>query len=172
MIVASTMVPLVILMPLRCRWSLTAVSSSLAELVALQQVAELADRRLVRRAFDPEIDADEAAHRHRVVQRFLHRRVRQVEPQLQEVNPQHPLQRNRRTPAVLADLRVHRLHRRRQLRPRNDLGPCPPGTARAASSCRTSQIPPVSAASSAYPRDHERMIKHHGYIRVSPKSFF
>ena len=93
----------------------------LAELVLLQQVPELADRRLVRRAFHAQIDADEAAHRDGVVQRFLDCRVRQVEPQLQEVDPQHPLQRNRRTTAVLADLRIRRLHRRRQLRPWNDL---------------------------------------------------
>jgi hypothetical protein len=72
----------------------------LAQLVALQQMPELAHRRLVRCAFDPEIDTDEPAHRHRVVERFLNRRVRQVEPQLQEVDPQHPLQRNRWPPPV------------------------------------------------------------------------
>lgn len=93
----------------------------LAKLVALQQMAELAHRGLVRNAFHPKVDAGEAAHRQGVVQRFLHRRVRQVEPQLQEVDPQHPLHRDRRPPAVIADLRIHRLHRSGQFRPRHDL---------------------------------------------------
>jgi hypothetical protein len=93
----------------------------LAELVPFQQVTELAHRGLVRRAFDAQINADETAHRDRVVQRLFNRGVRQVKPQLQEVDPQHPLQRNRRSATVLADLRVRGLHRRRQFRPRNDL---------------------------------------------------
>jgi hypothetical protein len=93
----------------------------LAELVPFQQVSKLAHRGLIRRPFDPQINADETAHRDRVVQRFLNRRIRQVEPQLQEVDPQHPLQRDRRSATALAHLRVRRLHRRRQFRPRNDL---------------------------------------------------
>jgi hypothetical protein len=40
---------------------------------------------LVGGPFNPKIDAHKAAHRYRVVQRFLNRRIRQVEPQLQEV---------------------------------------------------------------------------------------
>ena len=36
----------------------------------------------------------------RVVQRLFHRRVRQVEPLLQKINPQHPLQAHRRAPVA------------------------------------------------------------------------
>ena len=93
----------------------------LAQLVPFQQVRELAHRGLVRRAFNAQIDASETAHRHRVVQGLLNRRVRQVEPELQEVDPQHPLKWDRRSTTVLAHLRIRRLHRRRQFRPRNDL---------------------------------------------------
>jgi hypothetical protein len=52
-------------------------------------------------------DADKLPHRHRLIQRFLGRRIRQVEPMLQQVQSQHALQANRR-PAV-AGLRVARL---------------------------------------------------------------
>jgi hypothetical protein len=41
-----------------------------------------------------QIDADKSAHRKDVVQRFLGRRVGKVEPLLQAINSQHPLQPN------------------------------------------------------------------------------
>ncbi len=51
----------------------------------------------------------------------LDRRIRQVEPQLQKVDPQHPLQRNRRPTARLAHLRIRCLHRRSQRWPQNNV---------------------------------------------------
>lgn len=93
----------------------------LAELVTLEQMAELAHRRFVRRRLTTQINAGKAAHRRRVVQGFLDRRVRQVEPLLQEVHPQHPLQRQRqrREPALRTRLRVERFDHGTQLCPRH-----------------------------------------------------
>jgi hypothetical protein len=66
------------------------------------------------------VDADEVTHRHRVVQRLFHGRVRQVEPLLQKVHPQHPLQPYRWT--TVAGLGIKRLDLRAKLTPRhNDL---------------------------------------------------
>ena len=92
----------------------------LAQLVPFEQVPELTHRGLVRHTLHAQINPDEATHRHRVVQGLFHRRIRRVEPQLQKVDPQHPLQGNRRPTARLADLRICGLHRRRQLWPRNN----------------------------------------------------
>ncbi len=63
--------------------------------VLLQQVPELAYRRLVRRRRAPQIDADKPAHGRRVVQRLLDRPIAQRVPLLQEVDAQHPLQTHR-----------------------------------------------------------------------------
>src|SRR5262249_36289089 len=67
-----------------------------------------------------QVNAHKAAHRRRVVQLLLDRRVREVEPQLQEVNPQHALERYRWPATLFTDLRIYRRHRRRHLWPRND----------------------------------------------------
>src|SRR5579863_602507 len=93
----------------------------LAELVPLEQVPEFAHRGLIRRSFLAQVDAGETTHRRRVVQRFLHSRIGEVEPQLQEVHPQHPLKRNRRPATGFAHLRVVWLHYRSELCPRHDL---------------------------------------------------
>ena len=73
-----------------------------AQLIGLQQMAELADRRLVRHRLAAQVDADELAHRTRIVQRFLDRRIGQVEAVLQAVDAQHPLQSHRRAPCAFA----------------------------------------------------------------------
>src|SRR5262249_21950981 len=77
----------------------------------------------------PEIDPDEIAHCPRIVERFLDRRVRQVEPLLQKVYSQHPLDPDWRT--AVARLRIKRLDQPTQRRPRHyplHLGQkrCPP----------------------------------------------
>ena len=63
-----------------------------AQLVLFQQVAEAAHRRLVGDRLAPQVDVDEATHRQRVVEGLLERQVRQVEPVLEKVDAQHPLQ--------------------------------------------------------------------------------
>lgn len=91
---------------------------ALAQIMGFEQVAELADGGLVRGTFPSQVDAHEVAHRQRVVERFLDRRVGQVEPVLQEVDAQHPLQANRRS--AVAGLRIHRFDQGAQHRPRHD----------------------------------------------------
>ena len=69
--------------------------------MALQPMAEVQDCRLFRNPRYRQINASKAAQGLAVVERILHRPVGQPIPLLQEVNPQHPLQTNRR-PAALA----------------------------------------------------------------------
>src|SRR5829696_7663373 len=76
---------------------------------------EIEDRRLVRHPLHRQINPGKTPHRLAVVQRFLHRLVSQRVPLLQKVNPQHPLQRHRRTTALA--LRIKRLYPRHQPRP-------------------------------------------------------
>jgi hypothetical protein len=76
----------------------------LAQLVALQPVAEVHDCRRVWNRRHRQIDTSKAAQGLAVIERILHRPVGQPIPLLQEVDPQHPLQTDRR-PAALA-LRV------------------------------------------------------------------
>jgi thiamine pyrophosphate-dependent acetolactate synthase large subunit-like protein len=89
----------------------------LAEPVLFEEVAELADRRLIGHRLAAQVDADERAHGRRVVQRFLHGRVREIEPVLEEVHPQHALEADRR-PAVVG-IRVHGLDAGTELAPRH-----------------------------------------------------
>ena len=54
--------------------------------IGVERMAEAAHCRLVGHRLAAEIDADKTAHRRRIVECLLHRRVRQVEPLLQEVD--------------------------------------------------------------------------------------
>jgi hypothetical protein len=89
----------------------------LAQMMLLQQVPEAQDGGLVRRGLASQVDADEAAHGGRVVDRFFRRRVGEVEPLLQEVDAQHALQAHRR-PAAFA-LGIKRRNHGAQFRPRH-----------------------------------------------------
>ena len=106
MIVASTIVPCRISRPRSSSIADDFVEQRLAQLVPLQPMAEVQDRRLLRHRRHRQIDPGKAAQRLAVVQRILHRPVGQPVPLLQKVDPQHPLQTDRR-PAALA-LRVER----------------------------------------------------------------
>jgi hypothetical protein len=92
----------------------------LPQMMALQHMTELADGSFVRHGLPPEIDADELTHGSGIVERFLHRRVREIEPVRQEGNPSQALDADRRTAATLAP-RVKRLSGSRKLRPRDEL---------------------------------------------------
>ena len=61
--------------------------------------------------------ADKTPHRQRIVERLLHRRVRKIEPLLQEIEAQHPLDPDRR--AAIAGLGIVGLDHRAQRRPRH-----------------------------------------------------
>jgi hypothetical protein len=82
-------------------------------------MAEAAHRGLVGHRLAAEIDAGKTPHRQRIVERLLHRRVRQVEPLLQEIEAQHPLDPDRRPP--IAGFGVERLDQPAQRRPRHNL---------------------------------------------------
>lgn len=58
-------------------------------LMGFQQMPKLADRRFIRHRLTAQINADELPHGPRVVQRFLHGGVRQVEPLLETMAAQH-----------------------------------------------------------------------------------
>ncbi len=99
--------------------------------VAVRKMPETADRRLAGHRFAPQINAGKPPHRQRIVQRLFSSRVRQVEPLLQAVNPQHPLQ-TKRPPASLT-LGIKRLNQPTQLRTTEPPAPSPPKTPPASS---------------------------------------
>jgi hypothetical protein len=87
-----------------------------AQIVFLQQAVKLADG-VVGHRLAPRINTCKPTHRHRVVQRPFHRRIREIEPVLQAVDSSHPLQSDRQMPVT--GLGIHRQHRRAKLAPRN-----------------------------------------------------
>ena len=117
--VASTIAPVATVSPLAAKLPLHLVEQPPAQIVLLEQVAETAHRGLVRRRFATEVDPDKkAAHRPRIVKRLFDRRVRQVEPVLQQIDAQHPPDINRRR--ATAGLWIERLDQRAQRRPRHN----------------------------------------------------
>lgn len=95
------------------------VEQLITQVVFLHQVAELADRGFVRHRLPTEVDADELAQRTGVIESFLGRRIRQVEPVLDEVDPQHALDTDR-APTGALRLGIERLDSRGQFLPGND----------------------------------------------------
>lgn len=91
-----------------------------AELMSFQQVPEPADGGLIRHRFRAEINPGEGAHGSRVVQGLFDRRVRQIEPLLEEIDTHHPLQPHRAAPRALG-FRIHRLDDRTQRGPGHHL---------------------------------------------------
>ena len=74
MMVASTIVPVPTFRPFAAKMLVDGGKYLCSKLVLLQQVAELANRGLVRHRLTAEIDAGKLPHRSRVIQRLLHRR--------------------------------------------------------------------------------------------------
>jgi hypothetical protein len=85
------------------------------QIVLLQPMAEVQHRRCVRNRRHRQVDPGKAAQRLAVVERVLQGLVGQPVPLLQKVEPEHPLQTDRR-PAALA-LRVERPQTIDQTRP-------------------------------------------------------
>jgi hypothetical protein len=73
--VASTIVPVVIFIPWLSRMQVHRLQYRAAQVVLLQQVAELTHRGLIRYRLAPQINAYKLPHHQRVVQRFFPRRV-------------------------------------------------------------------------------------------------
>lgn len=57
---------------------------------------------LYRHWLAPQIDAHKAAHGAQLIQRFFYRRIREVEPVLEKVDPQHPFDADRASPGASA----------------------------------------------------------------------
>ena len=92
----------------------------LRQAVTLQQVAEVQDRRLVRDPIIAQFDPGKAAHSLAVVEGILGHRVAQGIPVLQEIDPQHRLQRHRRPTALRPGFGVVRFNQPEQTTPRYD----------------------------------------------------
>src|SRR5690606_6533212 len=85
--------------------------------VLLQEVPEAQNRALVRNRVFPQLHSGEAPHGLAVVECILRRRIRQIEPLLEKVDPQHLLKPERL--AAPARLRVMRLDQPHEPRPRD-----------------------------------------------------
>ena len=91
----------------------------LRQVVALEQMAEVEDRRLVGDRVAAEFEAAERAHRLDVVERFLGAGIGQVVPLLQAVDAQHDGERKRPPPALRPELGIMRLDQRLEHAPRH-----------------------------------------------------
>src|SRR5437870_10642939 len=117
--VASTIVPVVIRTPCACRCRFTCPRICSPSWCASSKCRNLHTVVSSGTGSQPRSMPDALPHHHRVVQRLFHPRVRQVEPLLQKVNPQHALYSHRRPP--LPRLGIMRRHQRAQLAPRHHL---------------------------------------------------
>jgi hypothetical protein len=93
------------------------VEQRLGQVVLVQPMAEVQHRRRVRNRRHRQVDPGKAAQRLAVVKRVFKGLVGQPIPLLQKVDPQHPLQSDRRSPALA--LWVERPEPRYQPRPRH-----------------------------------------------------
>jgi hypothetical protein len=88
------------------------------KIMRLQKMPETADRGFVRCRFGAKINARKGTQRRRSIKHFFRRRIREIEPVLQKMNAQPPLQRKRR--AAIAGHRIMRLDQRTQTLPGYD----------------------------------------------------
>lgn len=88
----------------RCEQPIDLLNDGASEIVGLKQAAKLEHRRGMGSTLVTEINLCELTKQGRVVERLFAGLVSEVEPQWQEMNPQHPLQPDRRAP--IASLRV------------------------------------------------------------------
>ena len=91
----------------------------LRQVVPLEQMAEVEDRRLVGDRVAAELQAAERAHRMDVVERFLRARIGQPVPLLQAVDAQHDGKRKRPPAALWTALGIMRLDHGLERRPRH-----------------------------------------------------
>ena len=91
---------------------------SVGQLVALEQMAELADGGLVRDGVHRQVDPNEPAVQRHLVQRLFYRGIRVVEKVLQQVDAQQRFQRH--TPPSTGSFGIVRRDRRQQALPGDD----------------------------------------------------
>jgi hypothetical protein len=89
----------------------------LGQFVALKQVPKAQDRRLIGNIVSHQLNPGKATHRLDIVERILGLRIRQIEPVLHEIDPQHLL--HRLWLRAVTCFRVVRLDQRQQPRPGN-----------------------------------------------------
>ena len=77
-----------------------------AQIMRLEQMTEAAHRSLTRHRLATEVDAIKMPHRLRIVERLFHCRVGQIEPVLQEIDAQHPLDPDRRAAGWCSGSRI------------------------------------------------------------------
>jgi hypothetical protein len=112
---ASTIVPVATCSPWVAR---RLVKQPAAEIMGFEQMVKAAHRGFVGYRLTAAINPDKAAHRLRIIDRLFHRQVRHIEPVLQKVDPQHPLEAAWR--AAIARLGVIGLDQGAQRRLRHD----------------------------------------------------
>lgn len=100
MMVASRIVPLFEQQALLDQALVDALEELLSNPVRFQQVPEVEDCGLIRDPAIDHVDPRKATKAGGVDQHLLHQRVRQREPLLQQMDPQHHLQRKRRPPSL------------------------------------------------------------------------
>ena len=101
MIVASTIVPSRKRRPRSLKSALTSRKDGLGQIVLLQQVAEVEQRRGIGHRFAAaQLDAHKRAQRLAVIERIFQGLVGQRIPLLQKVHAQHPLDAHRRAGPV------------------------------------------------------------------------
>ena len=116
-----------------------------AQTMLLQQMPELAHRGLIGHGLSPQINAHEGAHRHRLVQRFLHRRIREIERVRKKIN----LQLSAPAPPAGGHCPASDIPARstRKAHPREPRAPFRPEMPRGASSCHSVRILRLRASS-------------------------
>jgi hypothetical protein len=117
--VASTIVPPRSNSPFAAKCSATG-EDRLRQVVTLEQMAEVEDRRLVGDSITAELQSRERAHRLDIVERLLGARIGEAVPLLQAVDAQHGDERERPAPALRAHLRIMRGDQRLERIPRHD----------------------------------------------------
>src|ERR1700682_3131908 len=117
MMVASTMVPERSNSRRSSNRPSDRIEDRLGQPMALQQVAKAQNRALIRHHLVAQLHPRETPHRFAIVNRIFRLRVRQIEPLLQEVNPQHLLHSQRLS--SVARPRIVRCDQPKQPRPRN-----------------------------------------------------
>jgi len=106
--------------PLDLQASIDRGRDCLSQLMLLQKMPEFAHRGFIRRRLATQINANGLAHRERVIQRLCRRRIRQIEPLLQEIDAQHPFQPHRSTACAFV-LWIRRIDQGAQLNPRHHM---------------------------------------------------